>query len=95
MGPPSRAYEVRIRPSAEREFRALPSGVKQRLEEAMLALAVEPRPQSARPLTGIDGWRLRVGDYRVGYTIEDANRVVTIGALGHRRDFYRRLRLKP
>lgn len=86
-------YQVRIRPSAEREFRSLPPEIQSRIRGAIEALASEPRPSNARKLTQIEGWQLRVGDYRVGYVIEDATHVVTIGAIGHRRDFYGRLRL--
>jgi len=87
-----RPYEVRIRPSAEREFRSLPGDVQARLKAALLHLAQDPRPPTAAKLVAAQGWRVRVGDYRVGYEIDDAKRVVMIGAVGHRREFYRRIR---
>ena len=60
-----------------------------RLREAIFALAHEPRPQSSRKLTGREGWRLRVGDYRVLYDIDDVKQTITIVHVGHRRDVYR------
>jgi mRNA interferase RelE/StbE len=56
----------------------------------MLALAAEPYPRGCRKLSHGDGWRIRVGDYRIIYTVDEANKVVTVFALGHRRDIYRR-----
>ncbi|MDH3771893.1 MAG: type II toxin-antitoxin system RelE/ParE family toxin [Nitrospirota bacterium] len=55
----------------------------------MFALAYDPRPKSSRKLTGREGWRLRVGDYRVLYDINDAKQTITIVHVGHRRDVYR------
>jgi mRNA interferase RelE/StbE len=66
------SYALGILPRAQRELGALPTETYQRLREAIFALAHEPRPQSSRKLTGREGWRLRVGDYRVLYDIDDA-----------------------
>jgi mRNA interferase RelE/StbE len=57
-------------------------------------LATEPRPPGARPLTGHRPYlRVRAGDYRVIYAVDDSARVVTIAAVGHRREIYRALDL--
>jgi mRNA interferase RelE/StbE len=83
------SYALGILPRAQRELGALPTETYQRLREAIFALAHEPRPQSSRKLTGREGWRLRVGDYRVLYDIDDAKQTITIVHVGHRRDVYR------
>ena len=83
------SYALGILPRAQRELGALPRDPYHRLREAIFALAHEPRPQSSRKLTGREGWRLRVGDYRVLYDIDDVNQAITIVHVGHRRDVYR------
>lgn len=55
----------------------------------MALLASEPRPPGARKLTGRDAYRVRVGDYRISYQIEDADRVVVVVVVCHRGDVYR------
>lgn len=82
-------YALGILPCAKRELGALPSDTYHRLREAIFGLAHEPRPQSSRKLTGREGWRLRVGDYRVLYDIDDVKQTITIVHVGHRRDVYR------
>lgn len=83
------SYALAIFPSAQRDLEALPSDISRRLREAMIELAQEPRPSGCRKLTGREGWRLRVGDYRVLYDIDDNAQTVTIVHIGHRRDIYR------
>jgi mRNA interferase RelE/StbE len=57
--------------------------------EAIERLQEEPRPPGCRKLSDREGWRLRVGDYRVIYEIDDEQRTVTVLQVGHRRDIYR------
>jgi len=65
--------------------------VQSEVEAAIKGLADEPRPASATKLVGSTPvWRLRVGDYRVGYIIQEAAAVVTITRIGHRREVYDR-----
>jgi mRNA interferase RelE/StbE len=54
------------------------------------ALALEPRPHGAVRLAGRDDYRVRVGDYRVVYAVDDDERLVTVGRIAHRREVYRR-----
>ena len=62
--------------------------------EVIDGLAADPRPPGFQPLTGHRPYlRVRSGDYRVIYTVDDSARVVTIAAVGHRREIYRRLGL--
>jgi len=83
------AYEILIKASVEKEIRRLPSNVRERVNPAILALREEPRPSGVRKLRGEEGWRIRVGDYRVVYSIDDGLREVTVYRVRHRRDAYR------
>ena len=83
------SYALAIFPSAQRELGALPSELSRRLRDAIVELAQDPRPSACRKLTGREGWRLRVGDYRILYDIDDSRQTVTIVHIGHRRDVYR------
>jgi mRNA interferase RelE/StbE len=60
-----------------------------RIAEAVLRLETDPRPNGSRKLRGTDGYRIRVGTYRVLYTVNDDTRIVEVIAVGHRRDVYR------
>ena len=80
---------VSILRRAQKELQRLPQEDYARVREAMRALAHNPRPAGCLALTGRAGWRMRVGDYRVIYEIDDAQHTVTILHVGHRRDVYR------
>jgi len=83
-------YTLLIKRPAERDLRKLPPVVFQRLNDRILALRAEPYPPGARKLKGaLTGWRLRVGDYRVLYEVDDEARTVTIVRVKHRRKVYR------
>ena len=82
------SYEVRIVPSAEKEMNRLPATVHARLSKRLLSLEDNPRPRGVRKLSGREEYRLRVGDYRILYTIDDKNHIVTVVAVGHRREVY-------
>ena len=84
-------YRVSIKRSAEREMDRLPSQVFARVSQAILKLEREPRPPGHKKLRGVEEYRLRVGDYRVLYVIDDATATVEVVAVGHRRDVYRGL----
>lgn len=82
-------YRVELRPAAVRALRRVDAQHRARIHGAIELLAVDPRPPSSRPLRGRDGYRVRVGDYRIIYTIEDDVLLVVVVTLGHRRDVYR------
>jgi len=84
------SYAILIVHSAERELAALRGAPRERVLRAIRRLADSPRPRAARKLSYGPGWRLRVGDYRILYTIDDPDQEITIYAVGHRRDVYRR-----
>ena len=85
------AWEVRFKPSALREFQALPGPVQARVGRRFDALSRDPRPQGVQKMEGGEGfYRVRVGDYRIVYAIDDPARIVFIVKVGHRGDVYRR-----
>ena len=85
------SYDVRFKPSALREFRALPEQVQVRVGRRLDALGADPRPKGVQKMEGGEGFhRIRVGDYRVVYAIADRARVLFIVKVGHRGDVYRR-----
>jgi mRNA interferase RelE/StbE len=79
-----------LRPAVVRALRKLDPPVARRLQAAIALLAEDPRPPASRPLRGRSAWRVRVGDYRVIYTIEDDVLLIVVVTLGHRRDTYDR-----
>ena len=84
------AYRVFITPSADRVIAKLPQDVRRRVADRIAALAENPRPPGSVKLTGEDTYRIRVGDYRIIYSIHDDRLVVIVIDVGHRGDVYRR-----
>ena len=85
-------YRVEFKPSAERELRRLPKAVIPKISRAIDSLVNNPFPHQCEKLSGsTNAYRLRVGDYRVVYVVENRILLVTIIRLGHRKDVYRRL----
>jgi mRNA interferase RelE/StbE len=83
-------YEIKIERGAEKEMRRLPSPMFQRVAAAVLALKNSPRPRGAKKLTGsANDWRIRAGEYRVIYEIDDVAQRVRVWRVGHRREVYR------
>jgi mRNA interferase RelE/StbE len=83
------SYSLQILRSAQKEMAKISPGDQQRIREAILRLADDARPAGSRKLTGLDAWRIRVGDYRVIYEIQDEVLTVLVVKIKHRRDVYR------
>ncbi len=83
-------YRIEIRPAAIRALRRIQRADHDRIRGAITLLAHDPRPPASRPLRGRDGYRVRVGDYRILYTINDDVLLVVVVTLGHRREVYDR-----
>ncbi|MGH3562755.1 MAG: type II toxin-antitoxin system RelE family toxin [Mycobacterium sp.] len=81
-------YRIELRPAAVRALRKLDPQVWQRIQGAIALLARNPRPPGARALRGRPGLRVRVGDYRIIYTVQDEVLLVVVVRLGHRSDVY-------
>jgi mRNA interferase RelE/StbE len=82
-------YRVEVLPVAARAIRKLPPEAKRRVQAVLELLADEPRPPSAKRLVARPEWRVRTGDYRVLYRIDDGVLVVVVVDAGHRREIYR------
>ncbi len=85
-----RAYAVMFAPAADRELRRLPEAVQRRIIAAVETLQENPRPVGTKKLAGTeDLWRVRVGEYRVVYQIDDDRLLVLVVRVAHRKDVYR------
>ncbi len=84
-------YEVYLERSAENDLKRLPKTTFQRIIPQLRTLAENPRPSGCRKLTGSKSdWRIRIGDYRVLYEIDEKARAVRIMRVRHRREVYRK-----
>jgi mRNA interferase RelE/StbE len=85
-------FKVEITPGALRQLRRLDTAIRRRVVAAIDRLASVPRPPGVRALTGhADLLRIRIGDYRVVYTVRDGQLLVLVVAIAHRREVYRDL----
>lgn len=83
------SYSIRIKRSAAKELAAIPPKDLRRLVARIRSLGEDPRPNGSEKLSGADRYRIRQGDYRVVYAVDDAARLVEVVKIGHRRDVYR------
>lgn len=79
-------YRIELRPAAARALRKIDHQDRGRIQGAIALLGEDPRPPGAKALRGRPGFRVRVGDYRILYTIEDDVLLVVVVTLGHHRD---------
>ncbi|MCU1528887.1 MAG: plasmid stabilization protein [Frondihabitans sp.] len=82
------AYRIELRPAAVKALRKIDPQDRRRIQGAIALLGHDPRPPGAKALQGRPGMRVRVGIYRIIYTIHDDVLLVIVVALGHRRDIY-------
>jgi mRNA interferase RelE/StbE len=82
-------YQLSVKRSAEKELATLSADLRKHIIARLLALEENPRPPGIKKLQGEEAYRLRVGDYRVLYTIDDEDQIVMVYAVGHRREVYR------
>ena len=84
-------YEVTLAPAAARQLRKFDPHVRRRVQAAIELLAEDPRPPAATRLVGGAGeWRVRTGDYRIVYEIQQDQLLVLVLNVGHRREVYQR-----
>jgi mRNA interferase RelE/StbE len=87
--PTPEPYTVSLSLRAQRETRRLDRQILARIAKAIDSLVANPRPPGCLKVKNKENlWRIRVGDWRIGYEIDDASRLVTIITVGHRREFY-------
>ena len=84
------SYSLLIKASAAKELEATPKKDRARLAARSGGLAATPRPPGSKKLSGEEKYRIRQGDYRILYLIEDAISTVTIVKIGHRREVCRK-----
>jgi mRNA interferase RelE/StbE len=82
-------YELRVRPSVAKDLRGLPKEKVKRILARIEALRDDPRPPGSEQLSAQERYRIRQGDYRIIYGIEEAEVVIEIVTVGHRREVYR------
>jgi mRNA interferase RelE/StbE len=83
------SYRVALTASAAKELHRLPSMVVARIVQRLERLAASPRPPGCKKLKGGDQeWRIRVGDYRIVYEIDDSAKTVDVTRIAHRREVY-------
>jgi mRNA interferase RelE/StbE len=83
------SYKLFIKPSAVKELEALPKRDRRRVAARIQDLADDPRPAGSEKLSGHELYRVRQGNYRVLYSIQDGDSSVIVVKIGHRRDVYR------
>lgn len=84
------SYTISLASSAERDLRKVDHQVLSRISPVIDSLADEPRPTGCRKLTGsLHTYRIRIGDYRVIYSVDDDSREVVVQRVRHRKDAYR------
>ena len=84
------AHSISLRASAEKSLEGLDKPIRRRVTASIQALATNPRPPGAVALRGSSGlFRIRVGDYRIVYSVNDSELIVLVVDVGHRREIYR------
>lgn len=84
------SYRVSLTATAQKERARIDVATRKRIDQALRSLRQEPRPSGVQKLTGSrQDWRIRVGDYRILYGIDDAEQLVTVWRVAHRRQAYR------
>jgi mRNA interferase RelE/StbE len=82
-------YEIKVRGQARKQILRIPPPHFERIQKSIVVLAQNQRPDGAKKLSGETGYRVRVGDYRILYEIDDNANRVTIYRVKHRREVYR------
>ena len=82
-------YKIIIGRRDAKEIESLPNDVIQHVTDAISHLKSTPRPHGVKKLVGEDGWRIRIRDYRILYTVDDAQGIIAVYRVKHRREAYR------
>jgi mRNA interferase RelE/StbE len=83
------AYRVRIEKQASKALEKIDGVTRKRIIEVIRSLADNPRPPGSKKMKNRAGWRVRIGDYRVIYGVNDERSIVSVAKIGHRREVYR------
>jgi len=82
-------YKIYLKRSAEKELSHLPLKIHDRIIKRLLSLKRNPKSSNVKKLRGREGYRIRVGDYRILYEIDEKKKRVEIVSIGHRKEIYR------
>jgi len=82
-------YRVRIEKQTSKALEKIDVVIRKRIVEVIRSLADNPRPPGSKKMKNREGWRVRIGDYRVIYGIDDERSLVSVAKIGHRREVYR------
>jgi mRNA interferase RelE/StbE len=82
-------YKITIKKSAVKELEDIPKKELRKIVKRIQSLALNPRPQGCQKLSSQNRLRIRQGDYRVVYSVDDKDCIVNIVKIGHRREIYR------
>ena len=82
------SFRIELRPAAVKALRRIDPQDRPRIQGAIALLGENPRPPGAKALQGRDAWRVRVGNYRIIYTVDDDVLLIVVVTLGHRKDVY-------
>jgi mRNA interferase RelE/StbE len=83
------AYSIFLKKSAARELAAIPKRDLERIVERIRSLSLDPRPPGSEKLSGQERYRVRQGNYRIVYSVQDKELTVWVVKIGHRREVYR------
>ena len=83
------SWQIEIARDARKELERLPTQIQLRISKAILALEENPFPHGCKKLKNRDGFRIRIGDYRVLYFADTKLKQIAVGVIGHRREVYR------
>ena len=83
------SYRLFIKPSASKDIEGLPKQDRRKVVAKIQGLAKDPRPRGCERLSGHEQYRLRQGDYRILYSIEEKDLIVAVVKVGHRKEVYR------
>ena len=82
-------YQVKILRRAQKALEKIRGADYEKIKVAIADLGNDPRPSGCKKLMGRDGWRIRIGDFRILYEIRDVELIVLVVDAGHRREIYR------
>jgi mRNA interferase RelE/StbE len=83
------SWKIEIARDARKELERLPAQIQIRISKAILALEENPFPHGCKKLKNRDGFRIRIGDYRILYFADTKLKQIVVGVIGHRREVYR------
>jgi len=84
-----KAYNLKILSRAAKALKDLPPDTFEKINDAIVKLRIHPYPHGTKKLAGREGWRLRIGRYRVIYSVDSKKRTVVVLDIGQRKDIYK------